>query len=171
MKNIGPLDFRPADAATTRPPRASIKNLFLCALLLFSGCPNGGDIQVYRLAGVIPRSDFDYPRMEKIDQVPPPFPPGSDFQIGDLPLIGPLFRSQEYRKGQTELVIFVTPRLARPMRPEMVRLPTDDFVDPNDVEFSLLGRLQGRKPGEIPATAGSLGPDKSGAEGAFGHDL
>ena len=38
--------------------------------------------------------------------------------LGDLPIIGSLFRSQNYQKGQTELVMFVTPRLARPIRPE-----------------------------------------------------
>ena len=93
--------------------------------------------------------------------------------LGDLPIIGSLFRSQNYQKGQTELVMFVTPRLARPIRPEMVQLPTDNFVEPNDIEFYLLGHLQGRKPGQGQAvgSTGELGPDKSGAEGFFGHDL
>jgi pilus assembly protein CpaC len=93
--------------------------------------------------------------------------------LGDLPIVGPLFRSQEYQKGQTELVIFVTPRLARSYRPELVKLPTDDFVDPDDMEFYLLGRLQGRKPGARARSrsSGRLGPDKTGAEGHFGHDL
>lgn len=93
--------------------------------------------------------------------------------LGDLAIVGPLFRSQEFEKGQTELVIFVTPRLARPIQPELVRLPTDDFVEPNDVEFYLLGRMQGRKPGDYstPSPASSLGPDQRGTEGAFGHDL
>ena len=38
--------------------------------------------------------------------------------LGDLPVIGQLFRSQEFRKGETELVILVTPRLAKPIRRE-----------------------------------------------------
>jgi pilus assembly protein CpaC len=70
-------------------------------------------------------------------------------------------------------VIFVTPRLARPTEADLVRLPTDDFVEPNDVEFYLLGRMQGRKPGDYSTASpgGTLGPDQRGTEGAFGHDL
>ena len=93
--------------------------------------------------------------------------------LGELPVIGSLFRSQNYQKNQTELVIFVTPRLARPTRTETVQLPTDNFVEPSDVEFYLLGHMQGRKPGQETTTGstGELGPDKSGSEGYFGHDL
>jgi pilus assembly protein CpaC len=84
--------------------------------------------------------------------------------LGDLPILGNLFRSQEFIKGQTELVIFVTPRLAKAFDAELAKLPTDDFVEPNDTEFYLLGRMEGkRRP--------SLGPDKTGAEGIFGHEL
>jgi pilus assembly protein CpaC len=93
-------------------------------------------------------------------------------RLGDVPVLGTLFRSPEYQKNETELVIFVTPRLARPIEPDMVKLPTDDFVEPNDVEFYLMGRLQGRKPGDRPASSGNrLGPDNKGSEGPFGHDL
>ncbi len=91
--------------------------------------------------------------------------------LADVPIIGALFRSQEYQKGQTELVIFVTPRLARPFETDLVKLPTDDFVEPSDVEFYLMGRLEGRRPASKTAPKSTLGPDKSGSEGAFGHDL
>jgi pilus assembly protein CpaC len=93
--------------------------------------------------------------------------------LGSLPLIGVLFRSQQYVKGQTELVIFVTPRLARSFNPQYVKLPTDSFVEPNDLEFYLLGRLQGRKypANERHATGGGMAPDRAGSEGHFGHDL
>ena len=80
--------------------------------------------------------------------------------LGDLPVLGPLFRSQEFIKGQTELVIFVTPRLARSFDPQLAKLPTDDFVEPSATEFYLMGRLEGRA-----ESAGSLGPDREGAEG------
>jgi pilus assembly protein CpaC len=83
--------------------------------------------------------------------------------LGDIPILGHLFRSQEFVKGQTELVIFVTPRLAKPFDSALAKLPTDDFVEPNDTEFYLLGRMEGRHP--------SLGPDKAGTEGKFGHEL
>jgi len=93
--------------------------------------------------------------------------------LGDLPVLGTLFRSQEYQKGQTELVIFVTPRLARPTQPELVKLPTDGFVEPNDVEFYLMGRLQGNRPGDrsYSSSRSRMGPDNQGTEGPFGHDL
>jgi pilus assembly protein CpaC len=92
--------------------------------------------------------------------------------LADVPVLGMLFRSQEYVKGETELVIFVTPRLARPIEPEDIRLPTDDFVDPNDTEFYLLGLLEGRRPSD-DEFGGAVGAEafRGGAEGRFGHDL
>lgn len=66
--------------------------------------------------------------------------------LGDIPVLGTLFRSQDYIQDQSELVMFVTARLAKPIAPEKIRLPTDSFRDPSDAEFFLLGRLQGKKP-------------------------
>ena len=51
--------------------------------------------------------------------------------LGSIPVLGNLFRSQEFLKGETELVILVTPRLARPIPKDQIRLPTDDFIEPN----------------------------------------
>lgn len=50
--------------------------------------------------------------------------------LGSLPIIGTLFRSSGFQKGETELLIVVTPRLVAPIRPEQVRLPTDRIDDP-----------------------------------------
>ena len=61
--------------------------------------------------------------------------------LGDIPILGQLFRSQEYISGQTELVIMVTPRLVRPFNKEGVALPTDGFVPVSDMEFYLLGKM------------------------------
>jgi len=63
--------------------------------------------------------------------------------LGSIPVLGALFRSSDYQKGQTELVIMVTPHLAKPVAPGSVRLPTDGFVEPSDSEFYLLGRIEG----------------------------
>ncbi len=63
--------------------------------------------------------------------------------LGSIPVLGALFRSSDYQKGQTERVILVTPHLAKPVAPGSVRLPTDGFVEPNDVDFYLLGRTEG----------------------------
>jgi pilus assembly protein CpaC len=70
--------------------------------------------------------------------------------LGDIPVLGQLFRSSNFQKGQTELVIFVTPTLAKPIRPNDVHLPTDGQVDPSNVDFFLRGRLEGSAP---PTTA------------------
>jgi pilus assembly protein CpaC len=66
--------------------------------------------------------------------------------LGDIPILGHLFRSQDFQKGQTELVILVTPRLAKPIKPADVKLPTDAVTDPSNAEFFLGGRIEGRKP-------------------------
>jgi pilus assembly protein CpaC len=64
--------------------------------------------------------------------------------LGDLPILGTLFRSNQFQKGQTELVILVTPRLARPIAPGSVTLPTDSFVEPTDSEFFWGGQIEGK---------------------------
>jgi pilus assembly protein CpaC len=62
--------------------------------------------------------------------------------LGSIPILGALFRSQNYQKGETELVILVTPRLARPLPPGKVHLPTDSYVEPTDSDFFFRGRLE-----------------------------
>lgn len=94
--------------------------------------------------------------------------------LGDIPVLGGLFRSQEFLSGQTELVIFVTPNLARPISPQQVRLPTDSFVPPDDLEFYLLGRLDAsRKAADQPeANPVERGlPQGAPEDGHFGHQL
>jgi pilus assembly protein CpaC len=66
--------------------------------------------------------------------------------LGSIPILGALFRSQNYQKGETELVILVTPRLARPLPPGKVRLPTDAYVEPTDIDFFFRGRLEHNGP-------------------------
>uniref|UniRef100_UPI002FCBCDFF type II and III secretion system protein family protein n=1 Tax=Pseudomonas sp. TaxID=306 RepID=UPI002FCBCDFF len=57
--------------------------------------------------------------------------------LGDIPVLGNLFRSQEFVNGETELVILVTPHLAKPIDARSVRLPTEKFVEPSDLDFYL----------------------------------
>lgn len=66
--------------------------------------------------------------------------------LGDLPVLGQLFRSQDYQDGRTELVILVTPTLARPLQPGSTSLPTDSVVSPSDKDFFLRGNMQGSTP-------------------------
>jgi len=85
--------------------------------------------------------------------------------LGDVPVLGHLFRSQEYISGETELVILVTPHLAKPVDARAVRLPTERFVEPSDLDFYLLGKTKGSGAGrQVPVSLGV-------SEGRFGHDL
>ena len=59
--------------------------------------------------------------------------------LGSIPILGSLFRSSEYQKGQTELLIVVTPRLVKPIRPGRVNLPTDRVEDPDPLDVHLVG--------------------------------
>jgi pilus assembly protein CpaC len=60
--------------------------------------------------------------------------------LGSIPIIGALFRSSGFKKGETELLIVVTPRLVAPVRPDQVRLPTDRVLDPREGDTFLLGQ-------------------------------
>jgi pilus assembly protein CpaC len=60
---------------------------------------------------------------------------------GDLPILGNLFRSTEFRRGQTELVIVVTPYLVNPVNANDIKLPTDGFRTPNTLQ-QLLGNME-----------------------------
>jgi pilus assembly protein CpaC len=83
--------------------------------------------------------------------------------LGDIPILGVLFRSTNYQRNETELVTLVTPHLVKPMAPGVARLPTDKWIDPTDVDTYLLGLEQGRaKPTPKPTPAAPLPP-------GFGH--
>ncbi len=69
--------------------------------------------------------------------------------LGNIPGLGALFRSQEYIKGETELLILVTPHLAKPLGRDDIRLPTDGFADPNETAWFVLGHLEGKAPGPV----------------------
>jgi pilus assembly protein CpaC len=66
--------------------------------------------------------------------------------LGQVPILGALFRSSSYIKNETDLVIIVTPRLVRPVAPgEQVATPFDKNRPANDPEFFLLGQLEVNK--------------------------
>ena len=92
--------------------------------------------------------------------------------LGDVPVLGYLFRSQKWLNEETELVIFVTPHLAQPVANDLVRLPTDAFIAPNDIEYYILGRMEGRVHDEEPEVVPAAMPSSQGGlEGSFGHQL
>jgi len=62
--------------------------------------------------------------------------------IGDVPVLGALFRSVSYQRALTELVVLVTPDIVAPLEAhQAMRLPTDGRVDPNETELYMLGLL------------------------------
>jgi pilus assembly protein CpaC len=63
--------------------------------------------------------------------------------LGTLPVLGALFKSNSFQRGQTELVIIVTPIIVKPTSGKRVATPLDGYVPPNDFERILLGRFQG----------------------------
>jgi len=63
--------------------------------------------------------------------------------IGDIPIIGALFRSSSFRKKQTDLVIIVTPRLVRPIAPgTRIATPLDSTAPSNDVDLFVKGKTE-----------------------------
>jgi len=63
--------------------------------------------------------------------------------LGDVPVLGALFRSTQYLKNETDLVILVTPHLVRPMAPnDPVHTPLDSTLPPNDVDLFLMGKTE-----------------------------
>jgi pilus assembly protein CpaC len=79
--------------------------------------------------------------------------------LGDLPILGALFRSTKYRRSETELVIIVTPYLVRPVSGQLA-LPTDGYRAPSDVEQALEGQTfmgpgRGRRVAPAPVAGGA----------------
>ena len=81
--------------------------------------------------------------------------------LGDVPILGVLFRSAQYQREQTELVVVITPHLVRPVDGDILSLPTDRIQPPSEAELFLLGNATG-KPGTVE------GQDFSGG---FGYVL
>lgn len=117
------------------------------------------DGQTLALAGLLQDKFFD--RVEKI--------PG----LGDLPILGALFRSTSFKEEKTELLIAVTPHLVKPVEAGSIKFPGDGLQTPNWYEFYLEGRLEGRRSMPDGSTAETLSEveavDGGGFEGAFGY--
>jgi pilus assembly protein CpaC len=82
--------------------------------------------------------------------------------LGDVPILGNLFRSKNYQRGETELVIVVTPYLVKPVNANDIVLPTDGYRAPNEIE-SIVGYMENAgesgvsrpKPSAVESTEGS----------------
>lgn len=93
--------------------------------------------------------------------------------VGDIPVLGALFRSDRFIHNETELVIIVTPYLVRPVATSKLMLPTDGFVPPNDIDRWAHGRMNSEVPTPSPVKAAESAPDvaQAGLVGDVGYVL
>jgi pilus assembly protein CpaC len=76
--------------------------------------------------------------------------------LGDVPVLGALFRSAQYQKNETDLVILVTPHIVHPMRPnEAAHTPFDHTLPGSDIDFFLNGQPE-VSPALVRLAAGAL---------------
>ena len=121
------------------------------------------DGQTLALAGLLQEN-----LSEKVRKIP---------GLGDIPILGALFRSTNYSQQKTDLLIAVTPHLVTPLREGSHSFPGEFIQPPNRYEFYLEGRLEGRRPLDAPSAMSSHnfsavpeGAQMSGGlEGDFGH--
>ena len=87
--------------------------------------------------------------------------------LGDLPVLGALFRSSGFQKDQTELVVIITAHLVTPSKGHAYALPTDNVVIPTERELFLFGRTEGGAAmgGPVAEVAGQKLP------GSYGYVL
>jgi pilus assembly protein CpaC len=89
--------------------------------------------------------------------------------LGDVPVLGALFRSTDYQKDQTELVFVITAHLVKPMAGAGYALPTDRVGEPSRIAVALGGRLDGPAPEKTTAaeSAPQAAPSPSHSTGGF----
>jgi pilus assembly protein CpaC len=109
-----------------------------------------GDGQSFAIAGLL---------KENVRDVLRKFP-----VLGSIPVLGALFRSREFQKSETELVIIVTPRLVKPLNMAAATLPTDFYVEPGDDKIFLRDVLQQKHKAPKTAVQAEL-------SGQFGHAM
>jgi pilus assembly protein CpaC len=112
------------------------------------------DGESFVIAGLL-QDDF----RDSIGQVP---------WLGDIPVLGALFRSANYQRNQTELVIIVTAHLVAPTRGEALILPTDRIQIPTESELFLFGRTIG---GANPRGSAAADVAQQDFSGSYGYVL
>lgn len=86
--------------------------------------------------------------------------------LGDLPVLGTLFRSTNFQRSESELVIIVTPYLVRPVAAAALKTPLDELRPASDLERILTGRLV--RAGTVPGPGGPGQPGGPRLRGAAG---
>lgn len=95
--------------------------------------------------------------------------------LGDIPILGALFRSTNYQHKKTDLLIAVTPHLVKPVQEGKLSFPGEFIKPPNRFEQYLEGKLEGRRSGDDPSLLSEhafVAPSSAasgGLEGSFGH--
>lgn len=125
-----------------------------------------GDGQSFAIAGLI-QSDMS----NAINQLP---------GLGDIPILGALFRSTRFQRNESELVVVITPKLVKPVYGTELKAPTDNFVAPNWFDQYLMGKMEKYKKVKTDKVA-DTGMDETeevetdqqrqGVEGSFGHEM
>jgi len=101
-----------------------------------------GDGQSFAIAGLLRENTSD-----NISKFP---------LLGDLPILGMLFRSSAFQKKQTELVIVVTPRLVKPSNQKKQLLPTDNFIEPSFMDMAFPEFNSTANTGGVASNRGTL---------------
>ena len=115
-----------------------------------------GDGQSFVIAGLLENNYSN-----SIDQFP---------WLGDLPVIGALFRSTKFTRSETELMILVTPYLVKPAKAGTVIGSADLYKPPSDVDLFFHGRIDAPGSGMPQAGKGMSGaPGAGGISGPYGH--
>ena len=121
------------------------------------------DGQSFAIAGLL-RNEF----ADTINQFP---------GLGDVPVLGTLFRSTGFQKRESELVIIITPRLVQPAPAGSLASPDENFIPPTDLDLFLFGRLEAPESGNGDAQTTNASANTNvfeaqaagGFEGAYGH--
>ncbi len=107
------------------------------------------DGQSFAIAGLL-QDDFG----DNVSQIP---------WLGDVPILGALFRSSDFARRQSELVIIITPHLVKPVSGAALSMPTDRMRVPTEEELFLLGTTEG--------TSSLGGSGSQGVQGSYGYVL
>lgn len=88
--------------------------------------------------------------------------------LGDIPVLGALFRSAEFARNQSELVVIITPHLVTPTRGEALALPTDRVRIPTESELFLFGKTVGEA-NNTRTTGGAAEVARQDFSGSYGY--
>ncbi|MEM6576957.1 MAG: type II and III secretion system protein family protein [Pseudomonadota bacterium] len=90
--------------------------------------------------------------------------------VGDIPVLGALFRSADFQREQSELVIIITAHLVTPTTGVALTLPTDQVKPPSEADLFLRGRIEGSERRTSSAPSGTAGEvARQDFDGSYGY--